>query len=253
MELDVWALNLGSVFSRLTRWLPLFIRWLILGECSLDRWPPPGPCGPKAASRRLGSPRSRYQRQGWLKPDRARFGLLAWKCDTGPDCGAPTASRGPILLLETEFFGQLEGHEGFVCVISNEATHAAVSAHFALRKNKRWLHVTTVEEPTGEPKLWELDRGKIYDWTKDIVLEIASMHSSSHHWISNHARRRRASFARRVEGPLSRQPSLNNPRHPSRLTFLQRPHRLPQSQLLLRQLRSRHHVLLRLKFLHPPL
>src|ERR1035441_5628472 len=68
-----------------------------------------------------------------------------------------------ILLLESEFFEQLEGHPGFVCVISNAATHAAVSAHFAQRKNNRWLHVTTVEEPTGEPKLWNLDRKQVYD------------------------------------------------------------------------------------------
>lgn len=81
-----------------------------------------------------------------------------------------------ILLLDSEFFEQLEGHPGFVCVISNAVTHAAVSAHFAQRKNKRWLHVTTMEEPTGEPKLWDLDRRQIYDWTKDVVLEITSMH-----------------------------------------------------------------------------
>ncbi len=80
-----------------------------------------------------------------------------------------------ILLLESEFLEQVEDHLGFVCVISNAETHAAVSAHFAQRKNTRWLHVTTVEGPTGEPKLWDLDRKQIYDWTKDVVLEIASL------------------------------------------------------------------------------
>jgi hypothetical protein len=79
-----------------------------------------------------------------------------------------------ILLLETEFFEQLSDHPGFVCVISSSATHAVVSKHFARRKDKRWLHVTTVEEPTKEPKLWELNRRHIYEWTKDVVLEIAS-------------------------------------------------------------------------------
>jgi CHAT domain len=85
-----------------------------------------------------------------------------------------------ILLLESEFFGhdffgQLEGHPGFVCVISNAATHASVSAHFAQRKNNRWLHVTTLGKPTGERKLWDLDRKRVYDWTKNVLRGIASM------------------------------------------------------------------------------
>ncbi len=79
-----------------------------------------------------------------------------------------------ILLLETEFFEQLQEHPGFVCVISTSATHAVVSKHFERRKDKRWLHVTTMEESTNEPKLWDLTRQHVYDWTKDAVLEITS-------------------------------------------------------------------------------
>lgn len=66
---------------------------------------------------------------------------------------------------------QLETHPGFVCVISNEATHGRVAVYLAKRGNKRWLHVTTSEAETAEPKLWDIDRASIYDWTKSIVLE----------------------------------------------------------------------------------
>ena len=79
-----------------------------------------------------------------------------------------------ILLLETEFFEQLQGHPGFVCVISSSATYAIVSKHLAGRNDKRWLHVTTVDEPTKEPKLWDLNRRDIYEWTKSAVLEVGS-------------------------------------------------------------------------------
>jgi hypothetical protein len=79
-----------------------------------------------------------------------------------------------ILLLETEFFDQLQVLPGFVCVISTAATYAVVSTHLACRKDKRWLHVTTMEEPTEEPKLLDLNRRGIYEWIKDAIFEIAS-------------------------------------------------------------------------------
>ena len=81
-----------------------------------------------------------------------------------------------IFLLETEFFEQLQEHPGFVCVISTSATHAVVSEHFARRKDKRWLHVTSTEEPTKEAKLWHLNRLNVFEWIKDALLEIASTH-----------------------------------------------------------------------------
>jgi CHAT domain len=75
-----------------------------------------------------------------------------------------------ILLLEDEFFEKLKEHPGFVCVISNDATYARVAATFAERNEKRWLHVTTVETETSEPKLWNIDRAFLYEWTRSIVV-----------------------------------------------------------------------------------
>jgi hypothetical protein len=76
-----------------------------------------------------------------------------------------------IVLIEDEFFEQLETNPGFVCVISNAASHARVAEYFAQRINKFWLHVTTSEGETAEPKLWDIDRASIYDWTKAAILE----------------------------------------------------------------------------------
>ena len=76
-----------------------------------------------------------------------------------------------IVLIEDEFFEQLEAHPGFVCVISNEATHERVAGYLAERGNTRWLHVTTSEAETAEPKLWDVDRASIYAWTKSFVVE----------------------------------------------------------------------------------
>ena len=84
-----------------------------------------------------------------------------------------------ILLLETEFLEQFQEYPGFVCVISTSATHAVVSRHFARSKDRRWLHVTTVEEPTREPKLWNFTRRHVYEWIKEVVLEIVSKRNGS--------------------------------------------------------------------------
>jgi hypothetical protein len=76
-----------------------------------------------------------------------------------------------IVLIEDEFFEQLEAHPGFVCVISNAANRGRVAEYLVQTNNKRWLHVTTSEAETGEPKLWDMGRASIYDWTKAVVLE----------------------------------------------------------------------------------
>jgi hypothetical protein len=76
-----------------------------------------------------------------------------------------------IVLVEDEFFEQLDTHPGFVCVISNAASHARVAEYFSQRNNKSWLHVTTSEAETAEPKLWNIDRASIYDWTKAVIVE----------------------------------------------------------------------------------
>ncbi len=79
-----------------------------------------------------------------------------------------------ILLLELEYFEQLNTHPGFVCVVSSSANHSAVSKHFARRDDKRWLHVTTKKEPTKEFKLWEMNRFSVYEWVKEALTEVAS-------------------------------------------------------------------------------
>ncbi len=84
-----------------------------------------------------------------------------------------------ILLLEVELFEQLREYPGFVCVISSPTTYSFVSKHFASRNNKRWLHLTTMEEQTIEPKLWDVNRRHIYAWTKEAALEIMSTREAS--------------------------------------------------------------------------
>jgi hypothetical protein len=76
-----------------------------------------------------------------------------------------------IVLIEDEFFEQLEAHPGFVCVISNGASHARVAEYCAQRNKQNWLHLTTSEAETAEPKLWDIDRAFFYDWIKVVILE----------------------------------------------------------------------------------
>jgi hypothetical protein len=57
-----------------------------------------------------------------------------------------------IVLIEDEFFEQLEAHPGFVCVISNAANHGRVADYLVRTNNNRWLHVMafcSVESGTG--------------------------------------------------------------------------------------------------------
>lgn len=75
-----------------------------------------------------------------------------------------------ILLVEEEFFEHLRLHPGFVCIISNDATHKKVSNYIARWDDKRWLHVTTAES-VAEPKLWDVDRAYIYEWTRAALEE----------------------------------------------------------------------------------
>ena len=74
-----------------------------------------------------------------------------------------------ILLIEDEFLDQLRGHPGFVCVVSGDGTYERVSDVFKRRKDPRWLHVTTVEGDTPEPKLWDVDRESLYEWTRTVI------------------------------------------------------------------------------------
>lgn len=74
-----------------------------------------------------------------------------------------------IVLLEEEFLAEFPPLAGFVCVISNEGNRQRIAAAVGARNDPHWRHVTTMQAPTTEPKLWELDRGYFYDWAKEVV------------------------------------------------------------------------------------
>ncbi|MDW5266694.1 MULTISPECIES: CHAT domain-containing protein [Acidobacteriaceae] len=74
-----------------------------------------------------------------------------------------------ILLLDEEFLAEFPALPGFVCVISNKDNRERVAAAIGARNDPHWRHVTTMEAPTTESKLWELDRGYFHDWAKEVV------------------------------------------------------------------------------------